>query len=67
MYLFFYVDTYFIMECEVLNNPQKRSVVKSLLRDWKCDVVCLQETKLSAIDLGVFEACGVILILIGWL
>jgi exonuclease III len=45
----------------------KRSVVKNLLRDWKCDMVCLQETKLFAIDLGVFEACGVILILIGWL
>lgn len=24
-----------------LNNPHKRDVVKYLLREWKCDIVCL--------------------------
>ena len=39
-----------------LNNLQKRNVVKNLLRDWKYDVVCLQETKLSRIDWGVIRS-----------
>ena len=30
-----------------LNNPRKRDVVKNLLREWKCDIVCLQESKLG--------------------
>jgi exonuclease III len=33
-----------------LNNPQKRGVVKNWLCEWKCDVVCLQETKLDKVD-----------------
>ena len=36
-----------------LNNPEKHLVVKNLLRDWKCDVVCLLETKLGAMDRSV--------------
>jgi hypothetical protein len=40
-----------------LNKPQKRCVIKNLLRDWKCDVVCLQETKLAAIDLANSNCC----------
>ena len=30
-----------------LNNPHKRDVVKNLLREWKCDIVCFQESKLD--------------------
>ena len=30
-----------------LKNPQKRDTVKNLLKEWKCDVVCFQETKLD--------------------
>ncbi|XP_065622832.1 uncharacterized protein LOC136064694 [Quercus suber] len=33
-----------------LNDPQKRLVVRNLLRKWKCDIVCLQETKLAGLD-----------------
>ena len=33
-----------------LNDAQKRLVVRNLLREWNCDVVCLQETKLASMD-----------------
>ena len=33
-----------------LNDGRKRLIVKNLLRDWKCDVICLQETKLAGLD-----------------
>ena len=33
-----------------LNDCRKRSIVKNLLREWKCDVICLQETKLTSMD-----------------
>ena len=33
-----------------LNDPQKRLVVKNLLREWKCDVVCLQEMKIASMN-----------------
>ena len=31
-----------------LNNPHKRDFVKNLLREWKCNIVCLQESKLDS-------------------
>ena len=31
-----------------LNNPHKRDVVKNLLQEWKCDIVCVQESKLDS-------------------
>ena len=33
-----------------LNDPRKRHVVKNLLREWKCDVVCLQEMKIASMN-----------------
>ena len=33
-----------------LNDPQKRLVVKNLLREWKCNIVCLQETKIASMN-----------------
>ena len=33
-----------------LNDFQKRLVVRNLLREWKCDIICLQETKLDGMD-----------------
>ena len=33
-----------------LNNPQKREVRKNLLKEWKCDIVFFQKTKLSSLN-----------------
>ncbi|XP_057475897.1 uncharacterized protein LOC130763883 [Actinidia eriantha] len=33
-----------------LNDPDKRKVIKGLLKRWNCNVVCLQETKLKEVD-----------------
>ena len=33
-----------------LNDSHKHLVVKSLLHEWKCDVVCLQETKIASMN-----------------
>ena len=32
------------------NDPRKRLVMKNLMREWKCDVVCLQETKIASMN-----------------
>ena len=29
------------------NSPHKRDTMKNLLKEWKCEVVCFQETKLD--------------------
>ena len=42
------------------NNPQKREVCKNLLKEWKCDIVCFQESKLSSLNSLLFEAFGVV-------
>ena len=39
-----------------LNDCQKCSIVKNLLREWKCDVICLQETKLTGLDKQIGRA-----------
>ncbi|KAL4594153.1 hypothetical protein ACB092_12G000700 [Castanea dentata] len=39
-----------------LNNPQKRDTVKNLLKEWKCDVVCFQETKLDCANSFVVKS-----------
>ena len=31
-----------------LNNPHKKDVVKNLLREWKCDIIYLKESKLDS-------------------
>jgi exonuclease III len=41
-----------------LNNPNKRQVVKNMLREWKGDLVCLQDTKINKMELSISEACG---------
>ena len=42
-----------------LNNPQKSEVCKNFLKEWKCDIVCFQETKVSSIDVAFVQSlCG---------
>ena len=51
-----------------LNDSRKRLIVKNLLREWKCDVICLQEelNLLAWIDKW-WGICGAALLWIGWL
>ena len=39
-----------------LNSPHKRELVRYWLRNWKCDDICLQETKLYEIDLQLVRS-----------
>ena len=50
-----------------LNNPQKIEVCKNLLKEWKCDIVCFQETKISSINVAFVQSYGEVLSLIGLL
>ena len=39
-----------------LNNPRKREVCRNLLKECRCDIVCLQETKLSSVNFAVLRS-----------
>ena len=39
-----------------INNPHKREREKFWLRQWWCDIVCLQETKLDTLDKRVIRS-----------
>jgi len=39
-----------------LNDIRKRAVIKSFLRDWRCDLICLQEIKLDVVSLSVIRS-----------
>ena len=41
-----------------LNDARKRLVVRNLLREWNCDGVCLQETKLAGMDRQLICSLG---------
>lgn len=36
-----------------LNNPARRGVVKKMVEDSRCSIVCLQETKLANFTSGI--------------
>ena len=35
-----------------LNDNVKRAMLRNVLREWKCDLVCFEETKLETIELS---------------
>ena len=39
-----------------INDRDKKVLLKSFLRDWRCDLMCLQETKMEAISLSDVRA-----------
>ncbi|KAG6642168.1 hypothetical protein CIPAW_09G124600 [Carya illinoinensis] len=39
-----------------INDVNKRLRIRSLLRIWKVDIVCLQETKLRSIDRNIIRS-----------
>ena len=42
-----------------VNDRNKRSLIKALISSKKVDLVCLQETKMSQMSLGVVRSLGV--------
>jgi exonuclease III len=39
-----------------LNDLKKGEILKNWLREWKVDVVCLQETKLEKVDWSMIRS-----------
>ena len=39
-----------------LNDLRKRDVLENFLRDWRCDLICLQETKLEVVSLSIIRS-----------
>ena len=39
-----------------LNNGSKRLMVRHILKQWKADLVCLQETKLQSLSRGLVRS-----------
>jgi exonuclease III len=39
-----------------LNELEKRTKIRGLLREWKADIVCLQETKMEVISREVVHS-----------
>ena len=35
-----------------INDRKKRVLLKSFLRDWNCDLICLQEARLENVELS---------------
>ncbi len=48
-----------------LNEGDTCLRVRNLLRDWKVEIVCFQETKLEVMSCSVVRSCGVSIMWIG--
>ena len=42
-----------------VNNRDKRKVLKAFIRSKKADIVCLQETKIQNMSVGIVRSLGV--------
>lgn len=49
-----------IMECSGPDDLNKHLHIKNLLRLWKVDIICLQETKLRWVDKVLTKVCGAV-------